>query len=271
MLGTVFDIKELAIHDGPGTRITVFLKGCPLRCLWCHNPEGLDAAPQLAVKQTLCVGCGTCAVPCSHPECQPYGRCLHACPNGCLSVKGERIDSDTLATRLRANADVLALLGGGITVSGGEPLMQADFVCELAEKLSGIHLALQTSGHASAETYRRVISHFDYIMQDVKLADPQLHKRYTGVDNTRILENIRILRQSGKPFLFRVPLIPGITDTEENLRAISRIVEDAPVELLKYNPFAGAKYDTVGLTYSLPELRNRDEDFTKYFQNATIA
>lgn len=271
MIGTIFDIKELAIHDGPGTRITVFLKGCPLRCRWCHNPEGLTSAPQLSFKKSLCAGCGACRRPCDHPECRPYGRCLHACANGCLSVAGEQIDSDMLAKKLLANADVLTLLGGGITISGGEPLMQHEFVCELAEKLNGIHLALQTSGHARPEIYRKVIAHFDYIMQDIKLADPQAHREYTGVDNAWILENIAYLKQSEKKFIFRVPLIPGITDTEDNLRAVADIAGDFPVELLRYNPFAGAKYDTLGMTYPLPDIQNREEDFTKYFQNATLS
>lgn len=270
MVGTIFDIKELAIHDGPGTRVTVFLKGCPLRCLWCHNPEGLRAEPQLMVKKTLCVGCGTCRRPCDHPECRPLGRCLHACANGCLSIAGEQIDTDVLAQKLLANADVLSLLGGGITVSGGEPMMQHEFVCELAQKLQDVHLAIQTSGHVRPEVYRRVIGHFDYVMQDIKLAAPQAHKQYTGVDNAWILENVEYLKHSGKDFILRVPLIPDITDTEENLRAIAKIAGDAPVELLRYNPFAGAKYDSLDMTYSLPNAKNREEDFTKHFQNATL-
>lgn len=271
MVGTVFDIKELAIHDGPGTRVTVFLKGCPLRCQWCHNPEGLSPEPQLSVKKTLCVGCGACRRTCDHPECQPFGRCLHACANGCVSIVGERITVDDLAEKLRAHTDLLAMLGGGITVSGGEPLLQAPFVCALAERLHGIHLALQTSGYARPEVYREVISHFDYVMQDIKLVDPTAHRHYTGVDNARILENVRYLMQSGKEYLFRIPLIPNITDTAENLTAIAALVGDAPVELLRYNPFAGAKYETVGMTYPLAEMQNREEDFTQYFKNATLS
>ena len=269
MQGTIFDVKELSVHDGPGSRITVFLKGCPLRCQWCHNPEGLRPVPQLSHKKQLCTGCGACLRPCNHVDCQPYDRCLHICPNGALAVAGERVEASVLAERLRENADILAMLHGGITVSGGEPLMQADFVCALAEYLHGIHLAIQTSGHTDPETYRRVISHFDYIMQDIKLADPVVHRHYTGVYNTWILQNVKWLRESGRKFIFRVPLIPDITDTAENLSAISDIVGDSPVELLRYNPLAGAKYPTFGMTYPLSDRQNRDEDLTKYFQNAT--
>ena len=269
MKGTIFDIKEFSVHDGPGSRITVFLKGCPLRCLWCHNPEGLRAEPQLSHKKQLCTGCGSCLPPCNHPDCQPYGRCLHICPNGALAVAGERIEASVLADRLRRNADILAMMGGGITLSGGEPLMQADFVCELAAHLNGIHLAIQTSGHTHPDTYRRVISHFDYVMQDIKFADPIAHRHYTGVDNAWILQNIAWLKESGKEYVFRIPLIPDVTDTEDNLRAISAIVGDSPVELLRYNQLAGAKYPTFGMTYSLSDRTNRDENFTKYFKNAT--
>ena len=181
------------------------------------------------------------------------------------------MEAEELAQKLRSYADLLAMLGGGITVSGGEPLMQADFVCELAEHLSGMHLAIQTSGYADPQVYQRVIGHFDYVMQDIKLVDPAAHRHYTGVDNRRILNNIAWLRQSGKPFLLRVPLIPDITDTEENLRAIAAIAGNDPVELLHYNSLAGAKYETFGMTYPLSARSNREEDFTKYFANARLA
>ena len=214
MNGIIFDIKEFTVHDGPGSRITVFLKGCPLRCKWCHNPEGLSSARQLMYKENFCTHCGACNRPCKHEECKPFGRCIHACANGCLSIVGEEVSGDVLAQRLLKSADILHMMGGGITISGGEPLLQPTFVCELTEKLGSVHKAIQTSGYATPELYREVIGHFDYVLQDIKLVDREAHIRYTGVSNENILRNVEWLKTSGKPFVFRVPLIPGITDTE---------------------------------------------------------
>ena len=254
MNGIIFDIKEFSIHDGPGARVTVFLKGCPLRCLWCHNPEGLSATVQLMHKRNVCTGCGLCLQGCDHEVCKGFERCAYACPNGALSIAGERVSAAELAGRLVKNADFFALTGGGITVSGGEPLMQSEFVIALAEELDkfgSIHKALQTSGYADPEVYRRVIDKFDYIMQDVKLVDEEEHIKYTGVSNKKILQNIEYLKTGGKEFLFRVPMIPGITDTEENLEAIAKVTEGYPVEYLKYNDLAGAKYEMLGMKYRL--------------------
>lgn len=270
MTGTIFDIKEFTVHDGPGSRITVFLKGCPLRCLWCHNPEGLKVEKQLMYKSTFCSHCGKCMEPCEHEECKTYGRCIHVCPNGCLSVAGETLASDELANRLLKHAELLNLMGGGITISGGEPMLQADFVCDLADKLVGVHKAIQTSGFTDLETYQRVVSKFDYVMQDIKLADCSQHLQYTGVSNEKILKNVEWLKQSGKEFVFRIPLIPNITDTEENLTAISKIVEHHRTELMPYNPLAGAKYSMVDMEYQLNSEKNRQDDFTKYFKNAVL-
>ena len=277
MEGIIFDIKEFSIHDGPGARVTVFLKGCPLRCLWCHNPEGLSAAVQLMHKKTVCAGCGLCLQGCDHEVCKGFDRCAYACPNGALSIAGERVSAVELAGRLAKNADFFSLTGGGITLSGGEPLMQSEFVIALVEELDRlckpevpdgtagsesaesaengsdgrIHKALQTSGYADPEVYRRVVDKFDYIMQDIKLVDEEAHMKYTGVSNKKILQNIEYLKISGKEFLFRVPMIPGITDTEENLAAIAKLTEGYPVEYLKYNDLAGAKYEMLGMKYRL--------------------
>ncbi len=274
MTGTIFDIKEFSIHDGPGSRFTVFLKGCPLRCKWCHNPEGLTAEKQLTVKVNLCTHCGKCLSGCNHPECEPFGRCVHTCPRGCVSIVGIDVSSDELADKLLEYKDFFEMTGGGVTVSGGEPLMQSDFVCELADKLGGIHKAIQTSGYADSEVYRRTIDKFDYIMQDIKLADDLEHRKYTGVSNARILKNIEYLKKSGKSFVLRVPLIPNITDTPQNLSQISEIAEESRVELLSYNPMSGAKYEMLGYDFPLnaenSDEKNTEENFTRYFRNAVI-
>lgn len=266
MTGTVFDIKELTIHDGPGTRVTVFLKGCPLRCGWCHNPEGLSAAPQLMVKQAQCVHCGVCMQGCSHPDCAPFGRCLHACPKGLVSVSGTVWEAKELAAKLQKYKPFFAD-GGGVTFSGGEPLLQADFVIEVSRHLPGIHKTLQTSGYADSEVFRRVLNEMDHVLLDIKLAHPEEHKVYTGVSNEKILENYKILLASGKPHAVRIPLIPGITDREENLRGIAKIAEHSPVELMRYNALAGAKYPMVGLEYALPERPAAEVDLS-WFKNA---
>lgn len=256
MIGTIFDIKEFALHDGPGPRVTVFLKGCPLRCRWCHNPEGLSPKPQLMVKENLCTHCGRCRIPCTHPSCAPFDRCLHACPNGLVSVSGETVEAAVLVERLRPNLELVQSMGGGVTFSGGEPLMQADFLLELCELLSPFHKTLETSGFAKAEIFSKVCQKMDYVMMDLKLADPTEHKRQTGVDNAVILQNFRWLKQSGIPFRIRTPLIPNITDTDENLSALAELIGDCEWEKLDYNPFAGAKYSMLGMQFGLEENKN---------------
>ena len=253
MSGTIFDIKEFSVHDGPASRITVFLKGCPLSCKWCHNPEGLSIKPQIMYKDALCTHCNKCYKKCNHPECQPLGRCTHICPNNCIEAVGKKYSSIELAEKLLQYSSFLKFNNGGITFSGGEPLMQADFLCEILDILNtnGIHTAVQTSGYANEETFKKVIDKLNYIMMDIKLADRELHRKYTGVYNDIILKNFNYLKKSGKEFLIRTPLIPNITDTEQNLEAIGKIIGDSPHELLKYNEFAPAKYPMLGMEYSL--------------------
>lgn len=251
MNGLIFDIKELAVHDGPGPRTTVFFKGCPLRCQWCHNPEGLDFHPQLMVQHSRCTGCGLCRKGCGHPECQKFDRCLHACPNGLVSRSGYEVDSGELAARLLRERDFWDIGGGGVTLSGGEPLAQPEFLLDLLDKLEGVHRCVETSGFAPADVFAAMCARTELVMMDVKLADPALHKQYTGQDNAPILQNLEYLRQSGHPCIIRTPLIPGVTDTEENLSAIAKLLVDVPglqrAELLPYNPMAGAKYPRLGL------------------------
>ncbi len=247
MTGIVFDIKEFAINDGGGIRTTVFLKGCPLRCVWCHNPEGLSPKPEIYIKHTRCLHCGLCKRECTHSECQALGRCLHICPNNLVSVAGKEWESDTLAEKLLKHTEIYTETGGGITLSGGEPLLQAKFTVELLSKLKDkVHTAIETSGYADGETFRRVVDLCDFVYMDLKIFDRDAHKEYTGVDNEKILANAEYLKQSGKPHTFRTPLIPDITDTEENLKAIEAFVGESPWEKLAYNALAAAKYASVG-------------------------
>ncbi|MCI8387014.1 MAG: glycyl-radical enzyme activating protein [Clostridiales bacterium] len=268
--GIIFDIKEFSVHDGPGVRTTVFMKGCPLSCKWCHNPEGLSPKPELMVRTARCKHCGRCMQPCEHDKCKPFDRCIDACPDGLISICGQEWDSDRLAAKLLQNADFMQSSGGGVTISGGEPTLQAEFVAELLGKLSSVHRAIETCGYCTGERFMSVINNADFVMMDIKIADPEHHKQYCGVDNAPILENFKRLRDSGKPHLIRIPLIPDITDTYENLSAISKIVGDSPVEMLGYNSFAGAKYEGVGRVYTLPNKPNREIDVS-IFKNAKLS
>ena len=251
MTGTIFDIKEMAVHDGPGIRTTVFLKGRPLRCIWCHNPEGLVTEPQLMYKDVRCVKCGKCQKECEHTECQPFGRCIYACPENCLEISGKKVTAKELAQELKKSADVLGNDFGGFTFSGGEPLAQPQFFLELIEELEGYHLCIETSGYTSSEIFKSVIDKLDFVIMDIKLADTNLHKKYTGVGNEQILANFEILKNSGKEYVIRTPLIPNITDTDENLAEIKRIIGNSEWEKLPYNAMAGAKYKMLGMKYEL--------------------
>ncbi|MBQ7347991.1 MAG: glycyl-radical enzyme activating protein [Clostridia bacterium] len=251
MKGLIFDIKEFAVHDGEGIRTTVFLKGCPLRCVWCHNPEGLSPRRELYLKQNGCLNCGLCKNPCNHPECQGLGRCLHICPKNLVSAAGAEWEAKALAEKLLKHKDFFNSMGGGVTLSGGEPLLQADFCVELLTLLKGqVHTSIETSGFASAEIFQKVVTLCDFVYMDIKLADAEQHKKYTGVDNKIILENAAWLKQSGIKHTFRTPLIPGITDAKDNFDAIECLVGNSAWEHLPYNTLAPVKYPSVGRVFT---------------------
>lgn len=251
MTGTIFDIKEMAVHDGPGIRTTVFFKGCPLRCRWCHNPEGLSFEPQLMYKEIRCIDCKNCQKVCEHEECKPFGRCIHACPENCLEITGREVNVKELAEELKKSAEVLGHSFGGFTFSGGEPLAQPQFLLELIEELKNYHLCIETSGFCESEIFKSIIGRLDFVIMDIKLADSELHKKYTGVGNEVILKNFEILKESGKRYIIRTPLIPNITDTKENLDAIKNLIGNCDWEQLPYNKMAGAKYKMLGMEYGL--------------------
>lgn len=250
MKGLIFDIKEFALHDGGGIRTTVFLKGCPLRCVWCHNPEGQSPEPEI-MKRAGCKHCGRCLAGCVHADCAPFGRCLHACPDGLLSVAGVYWEAGELAERLLSCADIMRSSGGGITLSGGEPLAQCDFSCELLDILGEqkINRAVETCGYSDTESFNKLLSRCDFVYFDLKLADEAEHIKYTGASNSSILCNLELLRSSGVKFRLRTPLIPSITDSERNLAALKEIAENDDYELLPYNKLAGAKYPMLGRKY----------------------
>jgi pyruvate formate lyase activating enzyme len=228
--GIIFDIKEFTVHDGPGIRTTVFMKGCPLACMWCHNPEGQSMQPQVM-----------------------------RAPNG-SRLAGTEYESSELARLLNRQAAILRANEGGVTFSGGEPLMQADFIAEVIVQLDRIHILLDTSGYGSESDLKMLLKRVDLVYFDLKLIDPSAHRHYTGLDNRPILTNLNHLSASGVPFVIRVPLVPGVTDTNDNLSAIAATMQGLPnlerVDLLPYNRAAGAKYEAAGMQFH-PEY---DED-----------
>ncbi len=259
-MGLVFDIEEFAVFDGPGIRSVVFLKGCPLRCVWCHNPEGLSPRPQQVKTLSLCMNCGLCETLCPDPnDCNACGDCVRACPAGCLRIAGSWMDAQQVANKIQRQERILRGSGGGVTFSGGEALMQPDFVLAVREKLPSLHACIETSGYAPREDFLRVVKAMDLVIMDLKLMDDKLHRQYTGASNRLILSNLSALISLGKPFRIRVPLIPTISDTRENLAAIAERLVGASalekVELMPYNQAAGAKYAGLGKAYhvSFPE------------------
>lgn len=254
MKGTVFDIKELAVFDGPGIRTTVFLKGCPLKCSWCHNPEGQAFGPELMVSENGCKHCGECLKACTHPDgCTACGSCVRACPMGLRRICGTQMEPEALAEKLLKNADYLNRQGGGVTFSGGEPLAQPEFLLACLEMLRPLHRAIETSGYCSGEWFQRILRELDYIMMDIKLVDDAQHRIHIGVSNRQILENLQTLKDSGKPFRIRIPVIPGVNDSDENFLQTALLLKDAQhlekVELLPYHLTAGAKYAMVRRQY----------------------
>lgn len=277
MTGVVFDIKEFAVFDGPGIRTTVFMKGCPLRCAWCHNPEGLSPKPQLMVSRAACIHCGACKAACAHPDedCTACGACLSACRGGYRKITGERWTAEALAARLQKDADVYALSGGGVTFSGGEPLMQWDFVRAALDRLQGVHTAVETSAFAPDDVFEEAMSRFDLVMMDWKVSDPDLHQRYTGVPQDTILRHARMLAAGKTPFILRMPIIPGVNDNQAHFETAASLVKNAKslvrVDVLPYQRAAGAKYEMVSMAYTPGFDESRDPEFhTQVFEREGI-
>lgn len=265
--GLVFDIKRFAINDGPGVRTTVFLKGCPLHCFWCHNPESQSYHAQLARYDSKCIRCGGCVAACpSHAAhihegdirldrklCVLSGRCADVCPAEAMVIIGRRRELDDVVREVLADRPFYETSGGGATLSGGEPLLQHEFVTTLIDALhaEGVHVALDTSGYASAEIFDRVASAVDLVLFDIKALDPERHREATGVPNDLILDNLRRFRAAHPEIcvVLRYPLIPGFNDRPEDVEALLALARelDLPVDLLPYHPLGTGKYEAVGM------------------------
>ncbi len=266
MEGKIFSIEEFSTFDGPGIRMTVFLKGCPLRCSWCHNPEGQRADSEYIRKNGDCLKCGRCI---ENAELfEGHKRLTEQsalnCSKHLIRLCGENYSTEELCDRILKNASILSMTGGGVTFSGGEPLLQWKFLGECLDKLRPrVHCAIQTCGYASTEIFKQILSICDYVLFDLKLIDAEQHKSFCGTDNGCILENYRILTQSGVPFVTRIPLIPTVTDTKENIRAIASLAASLgvfQVELLPYNKMAGGKYGGLLLEYAPRFDESREAD-----------
>ncbi len=252
--GIIFTIEEFAVHDGPGIRKLVFFKGCPLHCVWCHNPEGISFKKEMMVSVGSCISCGKCTSVCTSEECIVCGNCVDVCALRLRKICGQEYEAKELAEKLLKGKEVLINSGGGITISGGEPLAQPAFLFELMRELKPVNVAVETSGFAKKEIFRTMVSEADIVLMDIKHTDPQIHKRYTGADNKLILENLDYLCRSETDFYIRIPLIPGVNDTKENMAKTASLIKNAKhlirVELLPYHLTAGAKYAMLGKEYT---------------------
>jgi len=264
MQGIIASVKHFEIHDGPGVRTTLFLKGCPLRCQWCHNPESLSAAPQLMYTARLCLHCGACAQVCAlhrmdgaahqfdREGCAACGRCVSVCPAGALSLSGRRVTAEEILPELLEDRLFFGPKGG-VTLSGGEPLQQSAFACEVLRLLhqEGVHTAVDTTLFASWEVVNAVREHADLFLVDVKAISEDVHIRCTGVSNQRILDNLRRLDAQGMPMEIRVPFIPGMNGGEMEAIAafLASLRHSYPVRVLPYHDYGVSKYQALGLAY----------------------
>ncbi|MBQ2955428.1 MAG: glycyl-radical enzyme activating protein [Clostridia bacterium] len=261
MTGILMDVKRMAVHDGPGLRTTLFLKGCPLSCLWCHNPEGQRPKPEIGLFPEKCIGCGKCREVCPNgtagrAACIVCGACASVCTAGARKLYGREITLDE-ALRIALEDRIFYGSTGGVTLSGGEPLMQADFAAALLRELCarGVHTAVDTCGHAPWSAFEKTLPYCGLYLFDVKHMDSEKHRAATGRGNGLILENLARLSAAGARIQVRIPLIPGINDDEENILRTGEFLKKIgpeKIKLLPYHDMAHVKYRAIGMEDTLP-------------------
>ena len=281
--GLIFDIQRFSLHDGPGIRTTVFLKGCPLSCLWCHNPESRSDRPEIVFYRAKCIGCGRCIEVCTNnalvsdeehvdrTKCRVCGECVRACPSEALQMAGRVVAvSDVLAAVMR-DEPFYRRSGGGVTLSGGEPLYQYEFSYSLLAALKdhGLHTAVETCGLSPWERIAGLAPLTDLFLYDIKVMDPAKHEKLCKADNSTILDNARMLSAEAVEIIFRTPIIPGLNDTPDDLRRLGEFILSLPgerkLELMPYHRIGSGKYEALGLQYPLVDLEapdNLDEQRT---------
>lgn len=271
MTPLIFDIKRYAINDGPGIRIAVYFKGCPLRCAWCHNPESQSAAVQKLYTASKCIGAQDCIEVCPEDaldltpdgivtnaeKCTLCGLCADACPTKAIEMSGKLYDPEELMQIIERERIHMEHSGGGVTFSGGEPLLHPDFLLQMLKMCGekGLHRAVDTCGHVSAKTLLEVAQHTDLFLYDLKLMDPLQHKKWTGKDNRLILENLQKLAERGANINIRIPLIRNVNTDQEEIRKMADFIASLPgkkplVSILPYHNIAAHKYNKLGEEYN---------------------
>ncbi len=264
--GLIFSIQRYSLHDGPGIRTIVFFKGCNLRCLWCHNPESQSAVPELMIYPDKCRSCGACTAFCSKAftdACSKCGSCASVCRYGARDKCGRKENADDVFDVILKDRDYYEVSGGGVTLSGGEPLLQPEFSVSLLEKCreNGIHTAVETAGNVPSETLERIMPLTDLFLYDIKCIDTELHKSLTGVSNDLILSNSRLLKNGGAEVIFRMPVVPGFNDSE--IGAVSEFVGNGKLELMPYHNICSAKYNALGREFKTRKADVPSDDFIR--------